>query len=656
MSSLTFSTISILDYASLVLLSLAFIFSLRAIQVRTLSATKKYRVTLIALNILAFVALLGLILNPKYKTEIPLEIKLFTNNISEDFSEIDLGANSINYFLSKTSKFNSKYESELGDKINRHAINIQPLRTPEQILLKHQGLSEITILGDGLNQYQWDKLPNLKINYKPPRLIKGIIQPHWVPTISLGDTTNFTGRLQVSSSDIYQLKITDPAGEIIAQQKLLNGEYFKLEIKPKLVGFHHYIVLLSDSNDNLVEKNTINIQVTPAKAAKILVIQSAPSFETKQLQNWAAENGSQFSIRTQISKDKYITRSSNISSIHLALINQENLSSELFEYFDLVIIDGRELANLKDSETTLLLRNVEKGLGLLVLVDHDLLAISENKQLKLLENFQITPLNQETKTIPYFISSEQDATPMSDQFVPLSAASISFKNINTSQPLIKSSNGAAIAVSQSKQLGNLSVSLLQSTHQLITSGYRSDYTNLWQLLIKSSARKNRISTIQLKSDNHLLLENSLAQLCYIKTNESNELVSHLLILDDITSTNISEHKDSSLAQKLTIKENALIADRACGSFWAKSAGWYQVFKPDSNTRLESFYVLPEESWLAHQQHTKISATLTKQAQQNSNTKNLDVQHIKPVSQWLFWWLFFISASLIWLERKFRSSD
>jgi len=646
MNSLTFSNIGLLDYASIVLLSLALIFSLRAIQARLPSATRKYRASLILLNCLAFIALLGLILTPHYQTEIPLEIKLYTTNANQPYKKIELDDKHLNYLLSDMNDVNSGKTLKHETQKKKPLTNIHLLKTPDQVLIKHPNLSKLTLLGDGLNQYQWDRFPNLKINYTPPEKIEGIINPRWDSKIELGERANFTGQLQTNSSGIYQVKIIDPAGELVAQEKLLNGEYVKLSINPKMTGIHQYLVLLNNSKDQLIERNTINLEVNTADTAKILVIQSAPSFETKQLQNWAAENGSQFSIRTRISKDKYITRSSNIPSNHLDLINYKRLSSEVFQYFDLAIIDGRELTSLNDSDLEQLIRSIEKGLGVLILVDHDLVSVNKDQQTKILENFKITPLTQEAKIIPYFVNNDQITGPITEQFISLSAASVLSNSVNTTRSLILSSKGVPIAVSQAKELGRVGVSLLHSTHQLVTSGYHSDYTLLWQHLIENTARKKQRSAIMFEKSADLLLENSLTQLCYIKANSSEKLTSHLLILDE----------KATYQQELMINENALIRDRACGSFWAKSAGWYQIFKPGAKKPLEKLYISPKNSWLAHQQYKKITASLTKQAQQISNLNNLEEKHTTPINQWLFWWLFFICASLIWLERKFSAFD
>jgi len=646
MSSLTFSDISILDYSSIILLSFALFFSLRGVQIRLASATKKYRASLILLNCLAFIALLGLILKPHLKTEIPVEIILHTTTADQSYNEIELDNNNLNYFLSEINEASFDTIFKFEDKKKKSLTNIHHLKTPDQILIKHPNLSKLTLLGDGLSQSQWNRFPNLKINYTPPEKIKGIINPRWEENIYLGGKVSFTGQLQTNSSDIYHIKIADPAGEIVTQKKLLNGEYFELTIKPKITGTHQYKVLLADSKDQLIEQNSINLQVKIADSAKILVIQSAPSFETKQLQNWAAENGSQFSIRTRISKEKYITRSSNIPLNHLDLINHKSLSFDLFQYFDLVIINGRELASLNDTDLELLMRSIEKGLGIIILVDHDLISVNEEQQPKILEDFRITRLTQETKIIPYFVSNDQTTNAITDQFISLSAASVSTNNINTSKLLIKSSNGVPIAISQTKKLGRVTVSLLNSTHQLVTSGYQADYTLLWQHLIKNTARKNQEPKILFENNADLLLENSLTQLCYIKSNSAENLIPHLNL-------SIVNEKATS-QQELFINQNALVNDRACGSFWAKSTGWYQVLKLDTKEVLEEFYTLPKNSWLAHQQYRKVSATLAKQAQQINNTENLDEKYTRPINQWVFWWLFFISASLIWLERKFLS--
>ena len=45
-----------------------------------------------------------------------------------------------------------------------------------------------------------------------------------------------------------------------------------------------------------------------------MIKQSSPSFETRQLKSWAAEQGSMVVVQTHISKDKTITQKININS------------------------------------------------------------------------------------------------------------------------------------------------------------------------------------------------------------------------------------------------------------------------------------------------------------------------------------------------------
>jgi hypothetical protein len=68
------------------------------------------------------------------------------------------------------------------------------------------------------------------------------------------------------------------------------------------------------------------------------------------------------------------------------------------------------------------------------------------------------------------------------------------------------------------------------------------------------------------------------------------------------------------------------------------------------------HVATSSDWTSWQQDKKVSATLqaAQHSQLNSQIKSsLGTQ--TPINPSVFWWLFIISASLLWLEQKSRSA-
>jgi hypothetical protein len=56
--------------------------------------------------------------------------------------------------------------------------------------------------------------------------------------------------------------------------------------------------------------------------------------------------------------------------------------------------------------------------------------------------------------------------------------------------------------------------------------------------------------------------------------------------------------------------------------------------------------------LAMQQAAVIKAPLAKQSLNSVIHTQKAIDAFEPIDSWYFWWMFIVSASLIWLERKF----
>ncbi len=638
--------LGVIEWISIVLIVAALIISVIAIFKRLPAQSTWYRGSLIFLNLVAFLAILALILQPQYKTDKNFVISLFTDanidNTNRDF------VSAKNHFYLVTNQLN---EANIRQSEPSYLYQDKTLQTPEQLLLKYPSLNELKIIGDGLTDWQWRNFPEIKIDYQVPTLIEGIVNPNWKSNISLGESLVFNGRLQSVSANIYRARLLNPAGEIVAEKNLLAGEIFELTAKPKLTGQHLYTLEILDHQQIPVSQQILSVNVSANGPARILVVQSSPSFETKQLQNWAAENGAQLLLRTRISQGIDSSRSTNIAKPQMKKIKLLGLSQTLFDQFDLVIIDGRRLLMMSKREKTELRLSIKNGLGLLVLADQNLLATTKKEIPELLNGFQLMALNRPTEIIPYIVSEELSRTALSDNFIPLVAQSISSSEKTGSlQSLVQSSQGHILVAQKNTSLGKVAISLLQQTYRLVTSGQQVYYSQLWQHLIKQIARKDQQSMIYINSNQPFSFEKQRLEICYRRSSSEAQ---------PVTSLQLASRSGVADSQSLLLQTDPLLKDRSCGYFWSKTSGWYTISSelPVDNPRKFTdldFYVVSKTSWLAHQQHHKIQATKAKQA--DFTRKTIQAAHWQKTDEWIFWWMLVISASLLWAERKFLSQE
>ena len=641
MTNLIFSELTWIEIISLVAVVIAFILSIAKLRRRLAKATAIKRNALVVINLIACLGLFSLILQPQFQSEQGLKITLHT-------SPPDNFTYSENSFVLQSDRLqvlaSSNGESMEPDLLNRYQDKL--IQTPEQVLLKFPVIDELKIIGDGLTESEWRNFPNIKLDYQAPRLIEGVIQPHWNSTLNLGETLTVSGRLQSLSKKIHKALLLDPAGDIVSETELLAGELFQLMARPKLTGNHEYQLQVTDNVGQIISEQLIATNVVRKQTAKIMVLQSSPSFESKQLQNWAAENGSQFLLRSRISKNIFRSRSTNISEQQQKEHAVLGLSKELFSQFDFLIIDGRELLLMSSAEEEAIRFSIQDGLGVLILADQNLVSLSEHEIPQLLKEFNLKELDQPIEIIPYIFSQSLVQSPLAENFIPLSGQSIgSRRNKQTSelQTLVQTFQGHSIVAQINKDRGRIAISLLRETHRLVTTGQKTHYSRLWHHLIKRIARRNQDIDYEMKSEIYLSFEKQLVEVCYVNLNTDQEPPSYLQVTNPAASD----------PHQLLMQADALIKNRYCGYFWPRQMGWHIISNPN---RLENtpkaFFVSSKLAWPAYQQQQRINATQAKQA--GFVEKDNKVQNYQKINQWIFWWLFIISASLIWLERKYYS--
>jgi len=652
MTEFIVADIGMIEMLSIAAISVAFVLSIFGIYRRLSKSSSRRRYGLVLINLLASLALLGLILQPQLQTDQNLTVSLYTNI---NHSHIRCGWESDkNSFVLEFNPVETTVNETMAPSILYQSHRV---KTAEQILLKYASINQLKIIGDGLTESQWQYFPDIKIDYQIPELINGIIQPQWSSSLGLGESLIFSGQLQSSFENVHLVKLIDPAGQVVAETSLLGAQFFYLSTEPKLAGNHQYKLEITDNQNRLISEQLIPVNVTTKSSTRILVIQSSPSFETKQLQNWAAENGAQFLLRSRISKNIYSTRSTNISKQQQNKNGALNLNRQLFDKFDLAIIDGRELMVMTKYEQEQLLLSISGGLGVLILADQDLLSLSKSEMPTILSGLEMNPLNQATEIIPYIVTQDLIAKPMAGSFVSLVGLSINPRRLIGSgqsngakgkieilQSLIQSSQGDSLVAQRVHHSGRIAVSLLQQTHRLVTSGQKVNYSRLWHHLISQIARKEQRTQLKLNGARPIIFSKHRIEVCYSAPSTAQKVAVNLQAVNMNTSD----------TQSILMQTDPLLGDRSCGYFWPDQAGWYEIrdsrlLKASSNL----FYVFEQSAWSAYQQHHKIESTKAKQAEFVEN--NIESLRFEKINPWIFWWVLVLSSSLIWIERKYNTT-
>jgi hypothetical protein len=383
---------------------------------------------------------------------------------------------------------------------------------------------------------------------------------------------------------------------------------------------------------SLLADEPIAFFVAKPTPLRMLIKQSAPSFETRQLKNWAAEFGSQISVLTQISQNKDIRQNINLNAVALQQITSPFTESALVN-FDWLLIDGRALLALTVQQMSALHITIKNGLGLYIIADKALVKAWPVPSLNWLWDINIQPLAiANYSAVPNWPHSKIE------QAMPLVKAMITSANGSS----LVQTNHAQILVSHNKiGLGQVAVSLINATYGWQTSGLTEQYSHYWQSIIYALARPKQTPYWLNTQQDTLLLINQSVQKC----------------LFGATASGVATHTQNQ--QPLILSRDILQTEQQCLTLWPTYEGWHKLAWSENTKSLHAkndraslavtwFYAYAEHDWSEWQQAQ--NHQVSRHIAQQQNTKQFEPS-IKSIDKSWFWGLLVLSMSLLWLERK-----
>jgi hypothetical protein len=448
------------------------------------------------------------------------------------------------------------------------------IHIPSQVLSHQPDISNLHVLGDGLSAEQWrdmqlligDTFKNISITFSTFKPRIGLINMQWPRELAVGQFIQIKGQLQGSDGpdtvdNIYQVTLVDPIGQIVETIRLKASESFTLSFPATSIGQWVYRLQLSKSGENNpIADEPIAFVVAKPATLRILIKQSAPSFETRQLKNWAAEFGSQISVLTQISQTKDIRQNINMDTETLEQITltaNEPFTEQALVNFDWLLIDGRALLTLTAQQTTALQTAIKNGLGMYIITDNELINAWPVPSLDWLLDINLQPLDVANySAIPYWPHSKIE------QAMPLVKANIT----SARGAYLVQNKEAQILVSHSKiGLGHVAVSLINTTYGWQTSGLTEQYSHYWQSVIYELARPKQSAYWQSTQPNSLTLVNKHMQKC-------------LLGATELGVTTYDQHP-----YPLILTQDLIQTEQQCLTMWPTNAGWHKLIWSENTT-------------------------------------------------------------------------
>lgn len=500
------------------------------------------------------------------------------------------------------------YSEDQLDSIEQENGKIKVLKySPDQLIPKEiESAKKIFLLGNGIKDYDLWQFEKAPVEFWGEEEINGISRIKFLKEHRVGDSLELEG-VYSNAEEGKKLFLQSPGGAALDSVSMssIKEQKFRLKVDLTVAGKFLYSLVEKDSLGKVLRTEPVPIAVFEKENLKILVLNNFPTFETKYLKNFLAEEGHKLVVKSQITKGRFKYEYFNTQEIPVG-----NLSEEVLKDFDLFIIDAISLRNLSGLELQALKKSIQnQGLGLFIQADE--LYFRSDGEFNIF-NFSGLP--------------GKDVNPSEFPGINFKRFSYQFENNFLLQPVHRFNNNILSAYRRTGE-GRVGTTIFTDTWELILDGKNEVYRDLWTKLVENiSKRKNKLVDWQPESK-------------FAFKGEP---------FDFQVETSIPEPGiQSANGSMIPLMQDVNFPSRWNGRIWAREIGWNSLSLDTLGTF--DFYVNDPLDWQT------ISAANTIKANKEFfsrefNNRNV-IQPLKPISPFWFFGLFLICMGGLWLEPK-----
>ncbi|MGO4891782.1 hypothetical protein [Flavobacterium sp. W21_SRS_FM6] len=537
--------------------------------------------------------------------------------------------------------------------------NMRQLSHLSQLADWQPRLQQLTVVGDGLSAEQWQSLvaqfPELLIEYVPSEPISGLLNMSWPRHPQLGAPITISGQLfiadkQDAQSTWYKLSLLDPTQQTLQSHTLRNGDDFEFTLPAQLAGNWHYEVQVYKSAEQNVDDSpmiseTIALSVESPQPFNLLIYQSAPSFETRNVKDWATAFNAAVSVVSQISKTKHLVQHYNYADKPSATFN---LNNKTLSSFDLMLMDGRAYNALESDQKKTLHSAVEQGLGLLILADASVVQSTAQPNDELLSRFSLSAISPVQKNEVFVKWAEQQ---------PSKALDVQPFILETDQgqTWVTTTQGQALVSSVAIGKGYVALSLINSSYQWQLSGASEHYSQFWQYLSAQLATTSGLGYWLEQARDSLPIVQQRMSLCALTTAKTPfvKQTSQLASLHGIQ------------RQTFPLARAPFQTEKYCGQIWPDTSTWLRFSlydgAPQPATEQDAqtapvideqyLYVYQADDWQAWQQQRKQRASLYQAKRSQALTAPRPTEQSEALNKRWSLLVFLLACTALWIERK-----
>ncbi|MEP2057292.1 MAG: hypothetical protein ABJJ05_05770 [Maribacter litoralis] len=473
-------------------------------------------------------------------------------------------------------------------------------------------LTSVLVIGNGLEEFDFYKLDSIPTTYLPNEVPSGITRLKFTQQLNLGEDLIVKGEYDQPKKSSF-LVLQDSRGNGLDSLQFSDASIldFSLTTVPKVSGNFVYQLAEKDSLGNRIETNPIPITIQEKEPVRILILNTFPTFETKYLKNFLADESYEVTVRNQLTKGKYKFEYFNTKASPIYQFTLESLKQ-----YDAVIVDTETNFNFGKSVKNNFENSIrENGLGLFVQPSELFFNLGASTSYFDFKRDGITEVQ------------------LSGNSISLEKYPYNFNEGITITP-INIYNSKNLAFYKQLGLGRVATTTLLNSYQLLLKGDNEVYKSIWTQILDKIV-KSKDGVVDWESNTAFPKEGDPFKF-ELRTN-----------LEEIS---VFNHEGN----RVPLLQNSTVPFKYSATTYPKKKGWNTLAMEGDSTTSFSYYVYDANDWGSLRASKKIAAN--KKQFGNDPKENRTVMVDRPISPILFYILFLLGLGWLWLSPKLSAEN
>ena len=440
-------------------------------------------------------------------------------------------------------------------------------------ILRGERVASLQVVGGGLalrDREAFAALPAMPpLQFDPSPVVDGIVAVEAPRTSAIGRRITLRGRA-VGLTDA-RVEWLDAAGGTLDTTSIADDGTFVLAATMKSAGLFRGTVQVLDASGKSRETWPVAIEVTPPPPSlRALVIGGGANAELKYLRRFLVDAG--FALDGRVSVSRGIAVADGTPRIDVATLDAS----------DVAIIDERGWATLRESDRSLLVEAVARGLGLI-------LRATGVPADATIEAWRALGFDVEADDAPRAVGllrarglRDAPGVRATHDRAPIRVA------VEDAMPLLVADDGTPLALARNRGRGRVALAWITDSYRAVLDGDPAQYAALWSPIVEGVLRpKAGASPIDVPAYGFV-----------------GERVSICRVADEAT-VRVDANADRLAGPALNREPATLLVDGTCAGFWPRVPGLHHVTDRD---RSAVFHVFAPDEALAFRDDAKRRAT------------------------------------------------